>query len=200
VCQVYGRPTVERHRDASQSFRQGKKDSPWFTAEEEMWKKTAIRIISKLLPKSTTGARTVMAAVELDEKGDSGTQHTIDADFSVETEKEPQAEPAQKPTVAEGAKPDDLITADESKALFAMAEQVLGATARDVIRATLKAHKIQIAAKIPRRLYAQIWSEVEAGRNGAEGSGAGRATSASTAGFADPGPGDDPVDQGELEI
>lgn len=195
VSQVYGRPTIERHREASAAWRSRKSDSPWFTHEEEMWKKTALRAFTKLLPKSTNGARAVGAAVALDEAADRGEQGaTIDADFSVDAPEMPREEEPEvkKPAAPKNATPEVGITGDESKALYAMAEQKKGASARDVIRATLKAHGITQAAKIPRRLYDTIWAEVEAGTHVT-----GKETE--TEGSVHAGAGHDSSDQGQLE-
>jgi recombination protein RecT len=65
------RDAVFARRARSQAWRQKKLDSPWFTNEEAMWKKTAVRAIAGRLPKSTTDHRLARAVV-LDEAGEAG--------------------------------------------------------------------------------------------------------------------------------
>src|SRR5204862_7934175 len=51
---VLSRRDVERHRDASQSFKFDEKgNSPWKKHEAAMWRKTAIHELAKWLPKSS---------------------------------------------------------------------------------------------------------------------------------------------------
>jgi recombination protein RecT len=69
--QVLERAEVFRRRSRSRAFQAGKKDSPWFTDTESMWKKTAIRALATRLPKSTTDNRLARAA-KLDELSDLG--------------------------------------------------------------------------------------------------------------------------------
>jgi recombination protein RecT len=69
--QVLERAEVFRRRSRSRAFTSGKKDTPWITEPEAMWKKSAIRALATRLPKSTTDNR-LQRAAKLDELGDLG--------------------------------------------------------------------------------------------------------------------------------
>lgn len=69
--QVLERAEIFRRRARSRAFTSGKKDSPWFTDPESMWKKSAVRALATRLPKSTTDNR-LARAVKLDEMSDLG--------------------------------------------------------------------------------------------------------------------------------
>lgn len=64
----------------SAAVRANKKDSPWFTHEDEMWRKSAIRRLAKYLPMSVE----LQAAVALDEQREEGI--TLDVESSVVAE------------------------------------------------------------------------------------------------------------------
>lgn len=73
---------AERTRDESRGYQAAKKykkDHPWDTHFEPMGRKTAIRRLCNLLPKSPELA----AALALDSANDRGTTATIDSDFTV---------------------------------------------------------------------------------------------------------------------
>ncbi len=69
--EVLERAEVFRRRSRSRAYTSGKKDSPWFTDPESMWKKSAVRALATRLPKSTTDNR-LARAVALDEMSDAG--------------------------------------------------------------------------------------------------------------------------------
>jgi recombination protein RecT len=52
--EILGREEIEKVRATSESYKneQGRKYSPWETWEDEMWKKTALKRLFKLLPKT----------------------------------------------------------------------------------------------------------------------------------------------------
>jgi recombination protein RecT len=68
------RSKIESSRNRSRSYQawlREKKDSPWITDTEEMWRKTPVRRLAKRMPVSTTDKRdTLLRAVMLDEYGE----------------------------------------------------------------------------------------------------------------------------------
>jgi len=105
---------VEARRKVSKSA--GKPDSPWALWPEEMWKKTGLRALCKILPKST---RQAMALIH-DEDADLGRQarplglelaaeETVDPDPEPwDAQSEPEPEPEAGPT-SEPPKNGDLL-------------------------------------------------------------------------------------------
>lgn len=69
--QTLERAEVFRRRSRSRAFTSGKKDSPWFTDPEMMWRKSAIRALASRLPKSTKDYR-LARAVAIDDLGEAG--------------------------------------------------------------------------------------------------------------------------------
>jgi recombination protein RecT len=101
--QVLERAEVFRRRARSRAFQSGKKDTPWITDQEAMWKKTAIRALAKRLPKSTTDNR-LARAVKLDELGEIGLLTPTETGFEIaedanllnETNDEAPIQPSQE--------------------------------------------------------------------------------------------------------
>lgn len=92
---------IARIKKSSQSA--GSEYSPWRTAEDQMWMKSAVRQLCKYLRLSPEAAR----AIQWDEQADRGEQQTIDADFTVVTEDEkPPTDDALTEMTGEGP-PDD---------------------------------------------------------------------------------------------
>lgn len=77
--EVMDREKVHKSRAKSEgykAFTAGKiKSTPWVTDEEEMWRKTAVRLASKYMPMSSDKFR---AAVSLDEQREVGENVTVD--------------------------------------------------------------------------------------------------------------------------
>ena len=65
--EVLGREEIEKVRGTSESYKneEGRKYSPWETWEDEMWKKTALKRLFKLLPK-TNFSEQLIAAISHD--------------------------------------------------------------------------------------------------------------------------------------
>jgi recombination protein RecT len=83
IHKVLERAEVFRRRARSRAFQSGKKDTPWFTDQEAMWQKTAIRALAGLLPKSTKDNRLARAA-KLDELGELGLLKPLENGFGFE--------------------------------------------------------------------------------------------------------------------
>lgn len=80
---VLTRADVMKIKKSSQSS--GSKYSPWQTFEEEMWKKTAIKRLCKLLPLNTD----IQQAITISDQADIGNQATlVNDDLVVESEAE----------------------------------------------------------------------------------------------------------------
>jgi recombination protein RecT len=79
------RAEVLKRKNRSAAVRAGKKDSPWFTDEEAMWKKSAIRAIAGKLPKSTTDFR-LARATALDTMTEAGLMTPTATGFEMATE------------------------------------------------------------------------------------------------------------------
>ena len=65
--EILGREEIEKIRATSESYKneQGRKYSPWETWEDEMWKKTVLKRLFKLLPK-TNFSEQLIAAISHD--------------------------------------------------------------------------------------------------------------------------------------
>ncbi len=65
--EILGREEIEKVRATSESYKneEGRKFSPWETWEDEMWKKTALKRLFKLLPK-TNFSEQLIAAISHD--------------------------------------------------------------------------------------------------------------------------------------
>ena len=61
--EILGREDIEKVRATSESWKneEGRKYSPWETWEEEMWKKTALKKLFKLLPKTNFSDQLIAA-------------------------------------------------------------------------------------------------------------------------------------------
>ena len=79
---------IEQHRARSRSAN----DGPWVTDYAAMAKKTAVRVLCKLLPMSTSPQ--LAKAIELDEQIEGGRDQTFDVDASFVEVEEPKVEPA----------------------------------------------------------------------------------------------------------
>lgn len=76
IFRVLGEDEIKRAKEASSSRdREGNLIGPWVTDEEEMWIKTAIRRVCKLLPTSPE----LQAAITLDESAERGVPQDLDA-------------------------------------------------------------------------------------------------------------------------
>lgn len=76
---MYRRQVLPIKQASLAKKRQGAPPTPWETAEEEMWKKTAIRRLIKLLPLSPTKAKWLHRAEEAEREQ----EDAIDADFTL---------------------------------------------------------------------------------------------------------------------
>jgi recombination protein RecT len=83
--EVLERADVFKRRSRSRAFTQKKLDSPWFTDEEAMWRKTAVRALSARLPKSTTDNR-LARAVAIDEMSEAGLLTATTTGFEISEE------------------------------------------------------------------------------------------------------------------
>lgn len=80
--EVMTRHQIEAIRDRSQGYKSAvtyKKDHPWITDTEEMWRKTLIRRICKYLPKSAE----LMMALSLDDAANMGQQQGLTVEDAV---------------------------------------------------------------------------------------------------------------------
>ena len=118
--EVMSRHQIEAIRDNSQGYKsavQYKKDHPWLSNADEMWRKTLIRRICKYLPKSAE----LMTALALDDAANNGAQGITVEDAvsgewngpivevtTVEVEKKKEPEPKQEET-------SNAITPEERK-------------------------------------------------------------------------------------
>lgn len=80
---VIGLPEISRAKQASQAWKAGqrntnKRDSPWYTDEPAMWRKTAVRRIVPFLPLSAEYAYRMGRALELDQSADDGKPQAFD--------------------------------------------------------------------------------------------------------------------------
>lgn len=79
---MYRRQVLPIKQASLAKKRNGAPPTPWETAEEEMWKKTAIRRLIKLLPLSPTKAKWLHRA----EEAERAQEEAIDADFTLSDE------------------------------------------------------------------------------------------------------------------
>jgi recombination protein RecT len=92
------RAEIFRRRSRSHAFRNQKKDSPWFTDPESMWKKTAIRALAAWMPKSAQDKSLARAAV-LDDLAEAGVLTPTPTGFEIAE----NASPAEIGDLANGA-------------------------------------------------------------------------------------------------
>lgn len=72
LFEVLGEADVQKHKRMARGS--DRADSPWNTHTAEMWRKTAVRVMAKLLPSATEMQR----AIELDETHESGRLQSFD--------------------------------------------------------------------------------------------------------------------------
>lgn len=97
------RDKIEASRARSQSWRAFMKDpekqTPWDSDAEEMWRKTPVRRLAKLLPRSTTDKRQLLLrAAMIDEYGERGLLEATEEGF-ITREQPANDEPPLQPTL-----------------------------------------------------------------------------------------------------
>ena len=96
VIEVVGETEINKARQASQSADSAY--SPWVKFEAEMWKKTAVRRIAKLLPQSIEN-QNVAVAIEQDIKAEMGISQSLPPELaSIESDEIENTEPVKSKT------------------------------------------------------------------------------------------------------
>jgi recombination protein RecT len=122
-CVMFRREVEPIKAAALAKKRQGAPPTPWETAEAEMWKKTAVRRLIKLLPLSPTRAKDLFQAEDAEREQ----EEAMDVAFSVSTEDEPTST-TEKAKAALKARNTETLEAsseptDEEKAAIRAAEE-----------------------------------------------------------------------------
>jgi recombination protein RecT len=118
---VLGEDEIELARRSSPAVQKNKKDSPWFTNPDSMWRKTAIKRLCNYIPRSTELAR----AIELDDQAERGERQTFDITIE-EADEAPAAVTAGagKPALPEGHQELTEAEKERLKVLHAQAKEL----------------------------------------------------------------------------
>jgi recombination protein RecT len=113
--EILGREEIEKVRATSESYKneQGRKYSPWETWEDEMWKKTALKRLFKLLPK-TNFSEQLIASISHDYENEVTDLKDPEDKYAGMFEdiqdaqiiKEPEKKPKKEPVKEEGPEPE----------------------------------------------------------------------------------------------
>jgi recombination protein RecT len=113
--EILGREDIEKVRATSESYKneQGRKYSPWETWEDEMWKKTALKRLFKLLPK-TNFSEQLIASISHDYENEVTDLKDPEDKYAGMFEdiqdaqiiKEPEKKPKKEPVKEEGPEPE----------------------------------------------------------------------------------------------
>lgn len=100
-CHVMTEREVHKIRARSQAFKGGKKDSPWFTDPEWMWKKTCLKQLLKLAPLSTE----LVHAAGLDDAHEIG----LAQDLALLADDTQELTPLDETALLEGEGAEDIV-------------------------------------------------------------------------------------------
>ena len=109
--EILGREEIEKIRATSESYKneEGRKYSPWETWEDEMWKKSALKRLFKLLPKTNFSEQLIAAishdydneVTDLKIDDDKYAEYFEDVTSAVVVEDPPKKEKKEKPAEPE---------------------------------------------------------------------------------------------------